>query len=199
MFSTTLVAAALSGLVAPGSVAGSPAWQSDYRTALAQSAEQHKPVAVFIARGADGYSRLVAGGIGADAARLLKRDYVCLYVNTGTAGGQELSRSFGMSEGLVISDRTGGVQALRHEGAVSQADLGKYLERFSKTATVAATEQHAAAAAPVAPVSYLQPAFAPTAVYPGFGYGGGCPGGNCSRGVFVGGFGGGCPGGNCRR
>ena len=58
MFSTSLATAAVAGLLASGSLAHQPAWQSDYRKALAQAAEQQKPVAVFIARGGAGYARL---------------------------------------------------------------------------------------------------------------------------------------------
>lgn len=158
MFSTSLATAAVAGLLASGSLATQPAWQTDYRTALAQSTEQQKPVAVFIARGGAGYARLVTdGGIGAEAARLLRQKYVCLYVDTGTAGGKELAGSFKMTEGIVISDRTGGVQALRHEGAVSRADLVQYLTRYSAPTQVVQTEY----------VGGVQPAIVPAQpVYP---------------------------------
>src|SRR5690242_1336824 len=113
MLTTSLVTAAVAVLVTPGVPAGSPAWQPDYRTALAQSAEQRKPVAVFIARGTDGFAQLTTdGGLGADAARVLRQSYVCLYVDTATDSGKELSKAFGLTKGLVISDKTGGAQAL---------------------------------------------------------------------------------------
>ncbi len=182
MFSTSLATAAVAGLLASGSLANwanQPAWQTDYRAALAQAAELKKPVAVFIARGGAGYDKLIAdGGLGADAARALRRGYVCLYVDTGTARGQELAAAFQMSEGLVISDKTGGVQVLRHQGTVSRSDLASYLTRFADVGAVAQTEFHGAAqpvaaAAPVAyqPLYQPQPAFNPVMNFRSF-YGG---------------------------
>jgi hypothetical protein len=59
---------------------------------------------------------------------------------------------------VVISDKTGTVQALRHEGTVSQEDLTKYL-----------TEQAQAGQAVVQTATYAapaQPAVQPPIVYP---------------------------------
>jgi hypothetical protein len=167
MFSTSLATAAVAGFLASGSLATQPTWQTDYRKALAQAVEQQKPVAVFIARGGAGYSRLVTeGGLGADAAQMLRKNYVCLYVDTGTARGKELAGAFQISEGLVISDKTGGVQALRHEGRVSQTDLTRYLTRFVKAERVAQTEFRGATQplAQPATIAY-QPVYQPQPVY----------------------------------
>src|SRR5688500_17816733 len=128
MFSTSLATAAVAGLLVSGSLAKEPTWQSDYRKALAQATQQQKPVAVFIARGGAGHARLITeGSLGSDAIRVLRNSYVCLYVDTETARGQALAGAFQIREGLIISDKTGGVQALRHEGAVSRTDLTNYL------------------------------------------------------------------------
>ena len=181
MFSTSLATAAVAGLLASGSLAKEPAWQTDYRQALAQATQQQKPVAVFIARGGAGYARLVSeGGLGSDATRVLRNNYVCLYVDTATARGQALSGAFQIAEGLVISDKTGGVQALRHEGTVSRTDLTNYLTRYVNAGQVSQTEFHGgtqpvsqavvppAQPAPVVyqptyqqPVYQSQPAFSP--------------------------------------
>ncbi|OWK37686.1 hypothetical protein [Fimbriiglobus ruber] len=183
MFSTSLTAMAVTGLLAYGSIPAQPAWVSDYRTALTQSVESQKPVAVFIAHGGDGYAKLVTdGGIGADAAKLLKQSYVCVYVDTDTKSGKDLAGSFGMSKGLVISNKSGTVQALRHEGAVSPTDLATYLERYSQTNTVTTTATNVAtpaAPAPVvaAPAPVYAPAFNPY-LAPSFGVSS-CP--NCRR------------------
>ena len=143
MFSTSLATAAVAGLLASGSLAKEPTWQSDYRKALAQATQQQKPVAVFIARGDAGHARLInEGGIGSDATRVLRNSYVCLYVNTETDRGQALAGAFQIREGLIISDKTGGVQALRHEGTVSRTDLTNYLTRYVNAGQVAQTEFH---------------------------------------------------------
>jgi hypothetical protein len=195
MFSTSLVLAAFSGLEASGSVAGLPAWQTDYRTALQQAAEQQKPVAVFIARGGDGYATLVTdGGIGGNAAKQLRSSYVCLYVDTATDAGKALAGSFRMTAGVVISDKAGTHQAARVEGPVSQGELARQLERFSDVPVAQTTEQVSAAAV-AAPVAYPQ-GYAPA--YQGFGSG--CASGNCGRGMSFPMFGGGgCASGNCGR
>jgi hypothetical protein len=169
MFSTTLAAAAVSGLLASGSLATQPKWQPNYQQALAQATEQQKPVAVFIARGEAGVTRLVNNeGVGTEAARLLRRNYVCLYVNTATESGKELAGSFNMTQGVVISDKTGAIQALRHEGTLSQADLTKYLtaqaqagQAVVQTATYGAPAQAAVQQPPVVyPPQTYQPMYA---------------------------------------
>ena len=166
MFSTSLTTATVAGLLATGSLANQanqPTWQTSYRTALTQAGEQKKPIAVFIGRGGAGYAKLIAdGGLGADAARALRKNYVCLYVDTGTASGKELAGAFQMGEGLVISDKTGGVQVLRHEGTVSKADLAGYLTRFVDPGKISQTEYRGSAQAVVqsAPVT-AQPVYQP--------------------------------------
>jgi hypothetical protein len=190
MFSTSLVAAVVTGLAATGStLVGQPTWQTDYRTALTESTKQQKPVAVFINRGSDGYAQLVAGGISADAAKVLKQSYVCVYVDVTTDAGKKLAGSFKLNEGLVISDKTGGMQALRHEGTVSAGDLKTYLVKYAEGTPVTQTEVRSAAAPVAAPVYVPYGGYQPA-------YGSSCPGGVCGPRPI---FGGSCPGGNCRR
>ena len=168
MLSTSLAAAAVTGLLASGSIAPPPAWQTDYRKALALATEQQKPVAVFIARGATGYAGLVSGGgLNGDASRLLRQGYVCLHVDTATADGQRLAGSFQMAEGLVISSRAGTVQALRHAGPVTQADLTQYLTRFAEPTPAAAVVQTVyAGTTPAAPAQPAAPAYSPPVYQP---------------------------------
>jgi hypothetical protein len=95
-------------------------------------------VAVFIASG--GPDKLLSEGKLDPATAKLLQDYVCLSVDPATAAGKDLAASFKMTEGLVISDKTGGVQALRHDGPVPAAELTGYLSRFARTSAVATTE-----------------------------------------------------------
>jgi hypothetical protein len=176
MFSTSLTAFAVSGLVLSGSIATQPSWQSDYRTALSLAAEQHKPLAVFIGRGEAGYSRLIPeGGIDADTGKKLRQNYICLYVDANDPAGRELAGAFGMTQGLVISDKTGGVQALRYEGSMPRAELGRYLDAHAKPNAVQRTIYAGQAVQPAPTyVQQYQQYQAPT--YPAFnpygGYGG---------------------------
>lgn len=139
MFSSTLAAAAVHGLLTAASLVTTAGWQTDYGKALALAAQQQKPVAVFIAAG--GPDKLVAEGkLDETTAKLLLQGYVPLAIDPSTPSGQSLATSFNMTEGLVISDKTGGVQALRHDGRVPAAELSGYLTRFAKIGPVATTE-----------------------------------------------------------
>ena len=171
MFSTSFVAAIVTGLAASASVVGSPTLQADYRTALTESAKLHKPIAVFVGRGTDGYSKIVTnGGIGADATKVLNQSFVCVYLDTATESGKTLATAFNLTEGLVISDKTGGVQNLRHEGTVAQSDLKAYLVKYADGTPAAQTETRST----VAPATSSIP-------YRTYGIGGtsSCPNGNC--------------------
>jgi len=168
MLSTSLAALVMSGVVATVPT-GSPAWHTDYAAALARAAESNKPIAVFIAHGGTGYARVVAeGNLPADDARQLGQSYVCLYVDTATEKGKKLAGAFEMNEGLVISDRTGEKQALRHEGKVSREELHKYLTRYADPNRAVVTTETPAAFVAAAPAVITTPQPAPVipAFYP---------------------------------
>ena len=139
MFSSSLAAAAVTGLLTATSLGTMNGWQTDYSKALTIAAQQQRPVAVFIAPG--GPAKLIADGkLDENAARLLRQGYVALAVDPSTPTGQDLAASFKMTEGLVISDKTGGVQALRHDGPIPAAELNGYLSRFAQAPQVVTTE-----------------------------------------------------------
>lgn len=191
-FSTSLAAVTVTGLLSAANVPAQPNWTTDYRHALSQAGTQHKPVAVFIGQGKNGADRVVADGtIGEQATQILRTGYVCLYVDTTTDAGKTLAGSFGIDLGLVISNKDGGLQALRHDGVVTQTDLTTYLQRFAQSETVITTESHGkiAPVSTVVPTTGLQPAaYAPvqsyvpaTSYYPAYRpvVSGGCPNGQC--------------------
>jgi len=139
MFTSTLAAAAVTGLLSAASLGSTNGWQTDYGKALSIAAQQQKPVAVFIAPG--GPDKLVADGkLDENTTKLLRQGYVPLAIDPSTPAGQDLAASFKMTEGLIISDKTGGVQALRYEGTVPAAELNGYLTRFAQPTRVATTE-----------------------------------------------------------
>lgn len=112
-----------------------PTFAPTYSKALSLAQEQKKPVAVFIGQGTEGFTKLVTdGGLTADAAKALKAEYVCLYVDATTEAGKDLAGSFQMTEGVILSDRSGGLQALRHEGAISPVVLNSYAVTYSQPA-----------------------------------------------------------------
>ena len=192
MFSTTLAAAALTGLLSANANAA-PTWHADYSKALSLAAQQQKPIAVLIAAGDDAASKLAFS----DAAALLRNTYVPVMVNTETAEGKAVAGAFKLDSGLVISTRGGSHQALRAAGALTDAEVAKYL------ATYADTPAAAAAAAPATqyvgcaggscgvPVSYGC-AGGSCGVPVSYGFAGGCSTGGCGSVPYYGGFGGGC-------
>ena len=203
MFSSPMMVAVASLLVAPAP-STSGGWQPDYGTALTAAATKHRPVAVVIGSGD------AAQGVPAEVASALKASFECLYIDAASPAGAGLASQFRMTQGLVISDADGKVQALRHEGSISPADAATYAERFAQATGVARTEyvqmmMRPAMSAPamMAPPAVMaapsyQPAPAVTAS-PSYGYqpapvyapnyapsypavrSGGCAGGSCGR------------------
>jgi hypothetical protein len=143
---TSIIAFALAGLVPTPVSAAAPSWLSDYSEARALGTKEHKPLAVFLGSGKDGWSKLSReGGLSSEAKRLLAEKYICVYINTATETGKAMAAAFDISAGLgiVVSDRAGQAQAYRHEGDLVDADLVRYLQRYGDPAYVArATESN---------------------------------------------------------
>jgi len=154
--------------VSANSVA-SPAWQADYTKAYSKAVEQHKPLAVFIGTGP---KAVVPEGLTDAAGKLMAESYVVVYIDASSNEGGKLAARFGMSQGLVISDKTGDKQALRLNGAVNAADLSESLVKFADTGVVTTT---ATSPRPVVTTSYY-PQYAPMQYAP---MGGGCASGRC--------------------
>jgi hypothetical protein len=110
-----------------------PAWQSNYATALDIGQKQGRPVAVFVGSGTKGLAQLVKEGqLSDEAYQLLANRYVCVYLDQ-TNGGHRLARDFGITQGtgIVISDRSGSFQAYHHDGKLSQTELTQRLRQFA--------------------------------------------------------------------
>lgn len=132
----------LTSLVAAFAESPTPNLQRDYATAYKLAAEQKKPLAVFLGHGNDGLKTLVSdGGLTADDTKILNSEFVALYVDTDSPAGKELAKTFELTEGVVISDRTGSKQAVRYEGTVAKSELNEMLTTYSQpTRTVVTTE-----------------------------------------------------------
>ncbi|MCI0681509.1 MAG: hypothetical protein L0Y71_05350 [Gemmataceae bacterium] len=112
-----------------------PAWQTNYSAALEAGQRQNRPVAVFVGAGPAGRASLVA-----ETQRLLATRYVCVYLDRGLAANQRLVRDLGITAtGLVISDRTGSVQAFHHDGTLAESELSQQLRRFANPNLVVET------------------------------------------------------------
>lgn len=131
---TSFVLFALAGVFANIPTSGEAMLFRDYSLARRQSASVNKPLAVFIGNGISGWENVSQEGkLDTDVHQLLSAKYVCLYVDINQLHGRELANAFEVLNGpaLVISNRDGQVQAFRHEGSLSNAELGSYLRRFS--------------------------------------------------------------------
>src|SRR5262245_28843284 len=139
MYTSTLLVALLS---VPGA-ADTPTWATSYSAACKECETAKKPLAVFFGAGKMGYDKVVRdGGLSADSRKQLASGYVPVVIDTSTGSGRRLAGEFDMpsGQGIVISDRTGEVQAFRHEGDLTNTDLNAYLERYASGAPVSTTE-----------------------------------------------------------
>jgi hypothetical protein len=132
---TSVMLIALSGYLSQAaSVPRSSPWTTDYSAAWTQAHAQRKPLALLFGSGHGGWEKLSKDGeIGKEAKRLLESNYVCVYVNTREAAGNQLAKAYEISGGLgiVLSDRTGNLQAFRHEGDLANANLERYLRKYA--------------------------------------------------------------------
>ena len=136
MISATLAVMAFAGLFGPSN-AGQIKWHSDYRSAQKLAVEQHKPLAVFIAKGSSDLLRKIP----TDVAQVLRTDYVAVVVDSDDAEGKKLAAAFELTVGVIVSDRTGEKQALRIEGTLSPGDFSRTLERLANPDRVATTTE----------------------------------------------------------
>jgi hypothetical protein len=140
MITTTLAVFALAGGIGSGVIPSTPNLQTDYAQAMNRASEERKPIAVFIGHGDASFQKmLVEGKIPTDAAKLLRDSYVCLYLDADTASGKDLAGRFEISEGLVISGPGGSLQAYRHNGTVTGAELTKQLTQYASAGQPAST------------------------------------------------------------
>lgn len=130
MFTATLALVLVGGL-SPGVNVALPNLHTDYALARTAATDGNKPIAVIIGRGDMIGRMLVDGTISADAAKLLRENYVYLYVDSQGASGTDLASRFALTEGLVISSPGGGVQAYRHAGLIGGAELTRQLTQYA--------------------------------------------------------------------
>ena len=133
---TSFLAFVLAGSVLAGQNANL-SWQKNYSQAQQASAAQKKPLAVVFGSGPDGWAKLVRDTApSADVAKLLADKYVCCYVDVSTPAGKKLAQDFGVnqSSGLILSDRTGSLQAFWHQGDLTNQSLVGYLGKYADPA-----------------------------------------------------------------
>ncbi len=127
---------ALAGfLVAPSpSNQQEPVWGKNYLVAQEKGAKEKKPLAVFVGNGQGGFHKLAQEGQLSDTIKKTLADrYVCVYLDTRSQSQQALIKALAITkgQGLVLSDRTGNLQAYHHDGPMSTAELAKQLSHFA--------------------------------------------------------------------
>lgn len=136
----------LVALLTPAQSADSPGdalrWQPNYAAAKVAGRDQGKPLAVFLGSGSNGWQKLTAEGMSAEARKTLADNYVCCYVDVSEPQNASLARALRMENGpgLVLSTRDGTSQAFWHNGVMSAGDLDNSLRRHANGAMVASTE-----------------------------------------------------------
>src|SRR5262249_1929447 len=96
--------------------------------------KEDRPLAVFVGSGDAGYNGVSRQGtLTTGVRKLLKDGYVCVYLDADKPGCQKLIDALEITRGngLVVSDRTGQLQAFHHDGTLSDAALARQLQRFS--------------------------------------------------------------------
>jgi hypothetical protein len=123
MFTTSLLTITLAGLVNTTTVGQQPEWQTSYSQARELSAKAQKPIAVFITASAI--------ELPAEAVAELNKNFVALKIDTTTETGKELAAAFKVSEGMVISNKTGTTIATRVAGPVASTNLVSTLTSYN--------------------------------------------------------------------
>jgi hypothetical protein len=159
MYSTVLVIALNGTCLGVEADQTTVRWQPDYAIACGKGRETSKPLAVFFGPGPEGWRKPAReGGLSEEILELLRTEYVAVHVDTSRQAGKARAAQFELPDGvgLVISDRSGGVQAFHHVGQLASADLSRYLRRYAAEGhNVTTTETvHRQAAAYAPPVVY---------------------------------------------
>jgi hypothetical protein len=130
---TSIMGVAIAAAFASAGPALTPAWHHEYRQAREIGERERKPLVVVIGSGKTPWANLSkVAGEDESINQTLLSSYVCLFVDVDTPEGQKLSKFFGMTTGLVISDKTGDVQAYRQIGEQSAAQVSNALKNHIK-------------------------------------------------------------------
>jgi hypothetical protein len=98
---TSTILIALTGSLVASSANDSLTWRNDYSDAKRMGQTEKKPLAVFIGNGANGYEKVCRDGkISAEVEKTLAENYVCVFVDSSTAEGQQMASAFTNTQGL---------------------------------------------------------------------------------------------------
>ena len=116
-----------------------PNWNGNYAQAQEEAAGK-KPLAVVFGSGQDGWTKLIRSD---ESKKVLAEQYVCVYVDTSSEAGKKLAGSFAINNatGLVLSDRTGAVQAFWHDGDLADTSVVRSLRKYGDPQVVVSTTE----------------------------------------------------------
>lgn len=117
------------------------AWKRSYQEGRQQGQKASKPLAVFVGSGSVPGKVIPEGSRSSAIRKILADHYICVYLDADRADQQRLIGELGISskQGLVLSDRTGNLQAYFHDGALSEGELAHQLSTFADPAVVVRT------------------------------------------------------------
>lgn len=130
---TSVFASLCVGIMASAATAA-PRLTEDYFSAMRQGQKEKRPLAVFVASGNGNWEKAVKEGKIEEATKkLIERDYILVYLDKDKAAARKLVDQFGIhsSQGLVLSDRAGQLQAFHFDGAIGEGELRQQLEKFA--------------------------------------------------------------------
>jgi hypothetical protein len=131
---TSVALLALANFIAPSPAPVSLHWSADYWSAHKNAQKDQKPLVVFFGTGQSGFHKLSwEGNLTEPIQKILADKYVCVYLDTAKDEGKNLAEEFEITKGLglVISDRSGKIQAFHHDGGLATSALATKLQRFA--------------------------------------------------------------------
>ena len=103
-----------------------------------------KPLAVIVGAGRTGLNHLTQEGtVSPDVRKTLADKYVCVLLDTNRPDDRAVIRQLGITSGtgLVLTDRTGELQAFSHDGTLPGTDLSRQLKRFADPHVIVSVTQ----------------------------------------------------------
>lgn len=153
MYTSVALLALANFYVAPSPSRERPEWLNDYQVAMTRGKIAQRPLAVFVGAGQAGYNQMSREGkLNQAVQKLLADKYVCIYLDANRKEAKDLVGDLGITRGrgLVISDKTGLVQAFHWDGDLPVGELARNLQRFADpNLVVQETESNQPPPAPV--------------------------------------------------
>ncbi len=117
------------------------AWKRTYQEGRQEGQKAGKPLAVFVGSGPAPGKHLMEGSLSSAIRKILADHYVCVHLDADRDDQQRLIRELGIrsNQGLVLSDRTGDLQAYSCDGPMSESELARQLRTFADPTVVVRT------------------------------------------------------------